>query len=119
MKSHILQCFLLSFPVATVGIGSSQKELGRDRSRGLMGGRRWEGAVAGLSFAPPAPGAFDGSTIMGLTGCSSRRPGRIHSSMCQVTSSVSALTFTGWHVDNQCAQWRLERGKAATEPGSV
>lgn len=76
MKSHIVQCFLLSFPVATVGIGSSQKELGRDRSRGFIGGRGWDGAVAVLSFAPPAPGVFDGSTIMGLTGCSSRRPGR-------------------------------------------
>lgn len=75
LNSHILKRSFLSFPVATVGTGS-QKKLGKGRSRGLGAGGVGKALWLSSAVPPLAPGPFDGSPIMGLTGCSSRRPGR-------------------------------------------
>lgn len=67
MKNYILQCSLFSFPIAAEGLweGEGRKVL-------------WPSSVV-----PLTPTAFDCSTIMGLFGSSSRRPGsHPQSSMC-------------------------------------
>lgn len=53
-----------------------ERNLGGVGAEGLQDGEGWEGTVAEPSCAPPIPGVFDGSSIMGLFGSSSRRPGR-------------------------------------------
>lgn len=66
-----------------------------------MGERGWEGAEAALGCAPPAPGRWMASPLWVSLGLAFGGREGIHSSMSQVTSSVSAVTCPGWHVNDQ------------------
>lgn len=66
-----------------------------------MGEWGWGGAEAELGCAPPAPGHLMASPLWVSLGPALGGQEGIHSSMSQVTSSVSAVPCPGWHVNNQ------------------
>lgn len=77
VKSQFLQCCLFfPFPLPPRMLAVAEGNLGGVGAEGLQEGGGWESTLAELSHAPPTPGAFDGSTVMGLFGSSSRGPGR-------------------------------------------